>query len=126
MHVEELVRAAIGALEDVKARDIVVLDVRKLTSLFDIVIVATAESARQTRALSIHVLDRAKELGASVTGVEGQETGEWVLVDLGDIVVHIMQPAIRDYYNLEELWGGQRPMPRRMHAGLGQAAGASV
>jgi ribosome-associated protein len=126
MHVEELVRAAIGALEDVKARDIVVLDVRKLTSLFDIVIVASAESTRQTRALSNHVLDRAKELGASVTGVEGEETGEWVLVDLGDVVVHIMQPAIRDYYNLEELWGGQRPAPRRMHAGAGYAAGASV
>lgn len=126
MHVEELVRAAIGALEDVKARDIVVLDVRKLTSLFDIVIVASAESTRQTRALSNHVLDRAKELGASVTGVEGEETGEWVLVDLGDVVVHIMQPAIRDYYNLEELWGGQRPAPRRMHTGAGYAAGASV
>lgn len=126
MHVEELVRAAISALEDVKARDIVVLDVRKMTSLFDTVIVATAESARQTRALSSHVLDRAKELGASVTGVEGAETGEWVLVDLGDIVVHIMQPAIRDYYNLEELWGGQRPTPRRMHAGAGYTVGASV
>lgn len=126
MHVEDLVRAAIGALEDVKARDIVVLDVRKLTSLFDIVIVASAESTRQTRALSNHVLDRAKALGASVTGVEGEESGEWVLVDLGDVVVHIMQPAIRDYYNLEELWGGQRPAPRRMHAGAGYAAGVSA
>lgn len=125
MHVEDLVRAAIAALEDIKARDIVVLDVRKMTSLFDTVIVASAESGRQTRALSHHVLDRAKELGASVTGVEGEESGEWVLVDLGDVVVHIMQPAIRDYYNLEELWGGKRPVPRRMHAGAGYA-GASV
>lgn len=129
MHVEDLTRAAVAALEDVKARDIVVLDVRRMTSLFDTVIVATADSARQTRALASHVQDRAKEIGASIMGVEGEETGEWVLVDLGDVVVHVMQPAVRDYYNLEELWGGQRPSPRRPQAGAGirlAHTGASV
>jgi len=119
MHVDELTRAAVAALEDVKARDIVVLDVRRFTSLFDIVIVASADSGRQTRALASHVRDRAKDLGVRVTGIEGAESGEWVLVDLGDIVVHVMQPAVRDYYNLEELWGGQRPSPRRALGGAG-------
>lgn len=119
MHVEDLTSAAVAALEDVKARDIVVLDVRRMTSLFDVVIVASAESARQTRALAGHVQDRARALGAGVIGVEGDETGEWVLVDLGDVVVHVMQPAVRDYYNLEELWGGQRPSPKRPLGGPG-------
>ena len=129
MQIDDLTRAAVAALEDVKARDIVVLDVRRLTSLFDTVIVASADSGRQTRALAHHVMDRAKELGVNVTGVEGAESGDWVLVDLGDIVVHVMQPAVRDYYNLEELWGGQRPSPRRPIAGAGTrlaAAEASI
>jgi len=119
MLVDDLTHAAVAALEDIKARDIVVLDVRRMGSLFDIVIVATAESARQTRALASHVLDRAKDIGAGVVGVEGEQSGEWVLVDLGDVVVHVMQPAVRDYYNLEELWGGQRPTPRRLQPGAG-------
>lgn len=108
-----LEQAAVSALEDIKARDIVVLDVRRMTSLFDSVIIATAESARQTKALARHVQDKAKEMGVHVVGVEGEDSGDWVLVDLGDVVVHIMQPAVRDYYNLEELWGGTRPLPRR-------------
>lgn len=111
MQVEMLARAVVSALEDIKARDILVLDVRQITSLFDTVVIATAESARQTKALSRHVQDAAKENGCHVYGVEGEESGEWVLVDLGDIVVHVMQPAIREYYNLEELWGGRRPLP---------------
>ncbi len=113
MQVDSLARAAISALEDIKARDISVLDVRRLTSLFDTVIVASADSARQTKALARHVQDKAKEAGGQVYGVEGEGSGEWVLVDLGDVVVHIMQPAIRDHYNLEELWGGRRPLPSR-------------
>ena len=79
------------------------------------VVVATATSNRQTRALAAHVQDRAREAGYPVVSVEGEETGEWVLVDLGDIIVHIMQPAIRAYYNLEELWGThpvELPLPR--------------
>lgn len=111
---EALAAAAISALEDIKARDISVLDVRKLTSLFDTVIVASADSARQTKALARHVQDKVRELGGHVTGVEGEGSGEWVLVDLGDVVVHVMQPAVRDYYNLEELWGGRRPLPSRV------------
>jgi ribosome-associated protein len=103
-------KTAIAALEDIKARDIVVLDVRKLTSLYDTLIVATAESNRQVNALAHHVRDELKAAGATIVGVEGEESGEWVLVDAGDMVVHIMQPAVRAYYNLEELW---MPPPTR-------------
>jgi ribosome-associated protein len=107
MQLEELKNAVVAALEEIKARDIVVLDVRKLTSLFDYMIVASAESTRQTKALARNVHDRIKAAGGGVIGIEGEQTGEWVLVDLGDIVVHIMQPAVREYYNLEQLWGGE-------------------
>jgi ribosome-associated protein len=95
---------AVTALEDIKARDIVVLDVRQLTSLYDSLVIATAESARQAKALANHVRDSLKASGATIIGVEGEQTGDWVLVDAGDIVVHVMQPAVRAYYNLEELW----------------------
>jgi ribosome-associated protein len=107
MQLEELKNAVVAALEEIKARDIVVLDVRKLTSLFDCMIVASAESTRQTKALARNVHDKIKAAGGRVIGIEGEQTGEWVLVDLGDIVVHIMQPAVRDYYNLEQLWGAE-------------------
>ena len=111
MHVEAVRQAAVEALEEIKAKDITVLDVRKMTSLFDYMIVATAESARQTKALARNVQNKLKELGVRVQGLEGEQTGEWVLVDLGDIIVHVMQPAIRTYYNLEQLWGGRPPSP---------------
>lgn len=94
----------ISALEDIKAHDIVAIDVRKLTAFFDWIVVATADSARQTKALSRHVRDRLKEGGAHIVGTEGEESGDWILVDAGDIVTHVMQPAVREYYNLEELW----------------------
>ena len=94
----------ISALEDIKAHDIVAIDVRKLTSIFDWIVVASADSARQTKALSRHVRDRLKENGAHIVGTEGEDSGDWILVDAGDIVTHVMQPAVRDYYNLEELW----------------------
>ncbi len=110
MQADELCRIAVAALEDIKARDIVVLDVRTMTSLFDFVIVASADSVRQTKSLARHVLEKAKASDIIPIGTEGEGTGEWVLVDLGDIVVHVMQPAVRDYYNLEELWGGKRPV----------------
>ena len=97
-------KTAVAALEDIKARNISVLDVRKLTSLCDTLIIATAESSRQVKALSQHVRDALKAAGADIIGVEGEQTGEWVLVDAGEIVVHIMQPATRASYNLEELW----------------------
>jgi ribosome-associated protein len=111
MRLNKIGKTAVTALEDIKARDIVVLDVRKLTSLYDTLIIATAESARQVKALSQHVCEALKKAGATIVGVEGEQTGEWVLVDGGEVVVHIMQPATRTYYNLEELWAP--PAPRR-------------
>ncbi len=97
-------KLVIAALEDIKAHDIVAIDVRKLTAMFDWIVVASADSARQTKALSRHVRDRLKESGATIIGTEGEASGDWVLVDAGDIVTHVMQPAVREYYNLEELW----------------------
>jgi ribosome-associated protein len=111
MHVDAVKQAAVEALEEIKARDITILDVRKMTALFDYMIVATAESARQTKALANNVQEKLRNLGVRVQGLEGEKTGEWVLVDLGDIIVHVMQPAIRNYYNLEQLWGGRPPSP---------------
>ena len=113
MRVDKLVNATVAALEDIKGRDIVVLDVRRMTALFDKVVVVSGESTRQNKALANHVQEKVKALGAAVHGVEGVDNGEWVLVDLGAIVVHIMQPAIRQYYNLEELWGGGAVRARR-------------
>ena len=100
----------VDALEDVKAQDIQVFDTSPITSLFDRVVVASGTSNRQTRALAKSVHDKVREAGAAVLSMEGGDTGEWVLVDLGDVVVHIMQPAIRDYYRLEDLWG-EVPVP---------------
>ena len=104
MRLNKIQKTAVTALDDIKARDIVVLDVRKLTSLTDAMIIASADSNRQVKALANHVRERLKEAGATILGVEGEQTAEWVLVDAGEIVVHIMQPAVRAYYNLEELW----------------------
>lgn len=102
-----------AALEDIKAKDITVLDVSAMTSMTECMIIASADSNRQTRALSSNVQEKLKELGAPPLGVEGEDNGEWVLVDFGSVVVHIMQPAVREYYSLEELWGGQRPASAR-------------
>jgi len=101
-------KLVVAALEDIKARDIQAIDVRKVTSMFDWIVVASADSARQTKALARHVRDKLKEAGCAIIGTEGEESAEWVLVDSGDIVAHIMQPAVRSYYNLEELWGEGR------------------
>ena len=98
-------KLVISALEDIKARDIQAIDVRKVTSIFDWIIVASADSARQTKALARHVREMLKESGSTIVGSEGEESGEWILVDAGDVVAHVMQPAVREYYNLEELWG---------------------
>ena len=109
MNLTKLQRTVIDALEDIKALDIRVFDTRTRSDLFDRVIIASATSNRQTRALASHIRETVKARGGEVISVEGEETGEWLLVDLGDIIVHIMQPAIRSYYNLEELWGGKGP-----------------
>jgi ribosome-associated protein len=117
MRLDKLVKATVDALEDIKGRDIVVLDVRRMTALFDKVIVVSGDSARQNKALANHVQDKIKALGATVYGIEGTDAGEWVLIDLGAIVVHIMQPAIRQHYNLEELWGAATAAPLQRAAG---------
>ncbi|MGZ5032487.1 MAG: ribosome silencing factor [Usitatibacter sp.] len=98
-------KLVISALEDIKAHDILAIDVRKVTPVFDWIVVASADSSRQTKALARHVQDTLKEAGSTVIGVEGEDSGDWVLVDFGDVVTHVMQPAVREYYNLEELWG---------------------
>jgi ribosome-associated protein len=99
-----ITQIVIDALEDIKARDIKVIDVRNITSVSDYVAIACGDSNRQTRALAKNVADKLKEAGYHIYGTEGEDSGEWVLVDCGDVVVHIMQPAVRDYYKLEELW----------------------
>jgi ribosome-associated protein len=109
MQAEQIRQLAVEALEEIKARDVVVLDTRKLTSMFDYMIVASAESTRQTKALARNVEDKINSAGGKVLGVEGEQTGEWVLVDVGSVIIHIMQPAIREYYKLEQLWGGETP-----------------
>jgi ribosome-associated protein len=125
MDIRKMQKVAVSALEDIKARDIEVFDVQHITSLFDRVIIATAESARQTKALANNVRDKLKAAGASIQGVEGEETGDWVLVDAGDIVVHIMQPATRQFYNLEELWGQAAPKKRAPRKKSSAAAAAA-
>ena len=94
------------ALEDIKAFDVISIDVRKLTSVADFMIIASASSSRQTKALARNVVEKMKEIDIEVIGVEGEQEGGWVLVDVGDIIVHIMTPPTRAYYNLEELWSG--------------------
>ncbi len=105
MDIKDLQRIVINALEDVKGRDIRLFDTTAQTSMFDRILVASGTSNRQTRALAMSVRDKVKEAGGTVVSMEGEKVGEWVLVDLGDMVVHVMQPAIRDYYRLEEIWG---------------------
>lgn len=102
---EKLQLTVIDALEDIKGQNIEVFDAQPLTSMFDRVVLVSGTSNRQTRALAKNLHDKVKHAGGGVDGTEGEETGEWVLVDLGDIIVHIMQPAIREYYRLEEIWG---------------------
>jgi ribosome-associated protein len=105
LDVEAMKSAVVDALEDVKATDIKVIDVTKLTAITSYMIIASGSSNRQTKALAHNVVVKVKELGGEVYGTEGEAEGEWVLVDLGDIIVHVMQPSVRDYYNLEQLWG---------------------
>ena len=119
MNLTKLQRTVIDALEDIKALDIRVFDTRTRSDLFDRVIIASATSNRQTRALASHIRETVKARGGEVISVEGEETGEWLLVDLGDIIVHIMQPAIRAYYNLEEIWGEKPVRVKLLNPGPG-------
>lgn len=118
MDVRKLQKIAVAALEDIKARDIEVINTTQLSSLFDRIIIASADSARQTKSLARSVQDKVLAAGGRILGMEGEETGEWIVVDLGDIVVHIMQPAVRSYYNIEELWSA-RPAARKKSAAAG-------
>ncbi|MDQ0142480.1 ribosome silencing factor [Cupriavidus necator] len=116
MDIRKLQRAIVDGLEDVKAQDIKVYDTSHLTELFDRVVIASGTSNRQTKALAASVRDTVKEAGGHIVAVEGLETGEWVLVDCGDAVVHILQPQLRLYYNLEEIWG-DKPVRMKLAAG---------
>jgi len=131
MDIRKLQRAIVDGLEDVKAHNIVVFNTEHLSPLFERVIVASGTSNRQTKALANSVRETVKARGLPILSVEGADNGEWIIVDCGAAVAHIMQPAIRDYYRLEEIWGGKavkmkmdgqaRPtvdaaMPRAAHA----------
>jgi ribosome-associated protein len=107
MDIRRKQQIVLDALEDVKGRDIVVFNTAHLPSMFERVVIASGDSSRQVKALADRVGEKVKEHGGRVYGVEGESVGEWVLVDLGEIVVHLMHPTVRSFYNLEEVWGGK-------------------
>lgn len=111
---ENMVAVSVNALEDIKGKDIIVLDTSAQTSLFSRMIIASGDSTRQVKALANNVAVDLKEAGYEIISTEGLDSGEWALVDAGDLVVHVMQPAVRDYYDIEALWGGEKPS---FHAG---------
>ncbi len=104
MQTDELENIAVEALEDLKALDIMSIDVRDRTSVTDVIIIASGNSDRHVKSLAGAVVAASKHAGVPPLGVEGEREGEWVLVDLGDVVVHVMQPRIREFYALEKLW----------------------
>jgi ribosome-associated protein len=107
LDIRKLQRLVVDALEDVKAQNIEVFNTVGLSDMFERVVIASGTSNRQTRALASSVVEKVKEAGGDIVSVEGADAGEWVLVDCNDVIVHIMQPAYRAYYNLEEIWGGK-------------------
>ncbi len=113
MNSKQLCDLAVEALEDIKGIDIKILDVVDKSSVTDIMIFASGSTSRQVKALANNVAIKAKEAGSPALGLEGDDTNEWVLVDLGDVVVHVMQPSIREFYNLEKLWGEDSPSELR-------------
>ena len=120
--VQKLQRTVVDALEDVKAQDLVVFDTEHLSSLFERVIVASGTSNRQTKALAASVRDKVRDAGFGKPRIEGEDNGEWIIVDCGAVVVHVMQPTIRGYYNLEEIWGEK---PVRLKFGAPKPAKAA-
>jgi ribosome-associated protein len=116
-----LEKLVLGALEDLKAVNIRVLDVRRLTDVADTMIVASGTSDRHVRSIAEHVIMKAKEAGRRPMGTEGKQDGEWVLVDLQDVLVHVMLPRVREFYALEQLWEApQAPRRRRRGKGAGR------
>jgi ribosome-associated protein len=113
MQAEQMKQLVVHALEDVKGVDIVALDVRGKTSITDYMVIASGRSDRQVKSLARNVIDQAREQGLTLLGVEGEREGEWVVVDLGEVVVHIFIPEKRDFYNLEKLWGDEAPAAAR-------------
>ena len=124
MDIRKLQRAIVDGLEDVKAHDIRVFNTEHLSPLFERVIVASGTSNRQTKALASSVRETVKKRGLPVMRTEGEDNGEWIIVDCGAAVAHIMQPAIRQYYNLEEIWGDKPVHMKVDHAVRGAAAHA--
>ena len=119
--IQKLQRLIVDALDDVKAQDIRVFNTEALSPLFERVIIASGASNRQTRALAASVRDKLREAGLDKPRIEGEENGEWIIVDCGSAVVHVMQPAFRQYYKLEEIWGGK---PVRLKTASEKAAAA--
>ncbi len=103
--IDRITAIAVAALEDIKGKDITVIDVAHLSPLFERMIIASGDSNRQVKALADNVRDKLKEAGVDIVGTEGEAGAEWVLVDAGSLIVHVMHPTVRAYYNLEELWG---------------------
>ena len=128
MDIRKKQRVVVEALEDIKGRDILVYNTARMPSMFERVVIASGDSTRQVKALADNVQDKIKENGARVYGVEGAAAGDWVLVDLGDVVVHIMHPTVREFYNLEEVWGGKAvklakaPAPAKKKGASGKAS----
>jgi len=120
--VQKLQRAIVDGLEDVKAQDIVVFNTEHLSPLFERVMLASGTSNRQTKALAASVRDKVREAGFPKPRIEGEENGEWIIIDCGQAVVHVMQPAIRQYYHLEEIWGDK---PVRLKLGAPKPAAAA-
>jgi ribosome-associated protein len=109
MNTDNLLQLVVSVLDDGKGRDITVVDVRGKTGITDFMVIACGTSERHVKSLAGHVAEEAKKNQAQPLGMEGEDVGEWVLVDLGDVIVHVMKPQIREFYQLEKLWQGELP-----------------
>lgn len=116
MQTDQLLDIIMTALEDLKAHDIQILDVKKLTTITDVMIIASGHSQRQVNAITQHIIEQAKKHGYQPLGEQGRDVGEWALVDLGEVVIHVMQPQIREFYQLEKLWHSANNAPSRQLA----------